>query len=323
MKRILAIIMALAVVAVLFSGCKKNTDRLNYQYDMSKYVKLDSFEVEVDTGGEKYKQYYSDRISELLEAKLTKGTVQKGDIANIDYVGKKDGVAFEGGTASGYDLEIGSNSFIPGFEDGLIGKEIGSTVDLNLTFPESYQSAELAGKAVVFTVKINSVMHTFDELNEENAKASGFASAEEVQADAEKYAKEGAAWDAVYEKAEIEYPEKETEVFFDFLMYNMEMQLKSSYGITLEQYVQYASTTLDEFKKTVRESSDLESLSHNYALSYYILDKNDVKIDKELFNERLELYGEEAVLAIGKEYFEASVAFEQAMEIIGQKATVK
>lgn len=83
-------------------------------------------------------------------------TVQSGDVANIDYEGKKDGVAFEGGTAQGYDLEIGSGTFIPGFEDGLIGKEVGETVDLDITFPEGYNE-ELGGKAVVFTVKINSI----------------------------------------------------------------------------------------------------------------------------------------------------------------------
>ena len=88
---------------------------------------------------------------------LTEGTVEEGDIANIDYEGKKDGIAFDGGTAEGYDLTIGSHAFIDGFEDGLIGAVIGETVDLNLTFPENYGAQELAGQDVVFTVKVNSV----------------------------------------------------------------------------------------------------------------------------------------------------------------------
>lgn len=88
---------------------------------------------------------------------LTEGSVQDGDIANIDYEGKKDGVAFDGGTAQGTDLTIGSGMFIPGFESGLVGAKIGDTVDLNLTFPENYGNADLAGAEVVFTVKVNSV----------------------------------------------------------------------------------------------------------------------------------------------------------------------
>ena len=88
---------------------------------------------------------------------ITDRAVENGDIANIDYEGKKDGVAFDGGTAKGYDLHIGSGSFIPGFEDGVVGMKIGETKDIKLTFPEDYQSTELAGKEVIFTVKVNSI----------------------------------------------------------------------------------------------------------------------------------------------------------------------
>lgn len=87
-----------------------------------------------------------------------KKKVEEGDTVNIDYEGKKDGVAFQGGTASGYNLRIGSHSFIDGFEEGLTGKKVGQTVDLNLTFPKDYPSGELAGADVVFTVKINKIV---------------------------------------------------------------------------------------------------------------------------------------------------------------------
>lgn len=99
--------------------------------------------------------------------------VQNGDIVNIDYEGLKDGVAFNGGTAKAQDLEIGSNSFITGFEEGLVGHKIGEKVKLDLTFPEDYQSAELAGKAVVFNVTINSIkVSVLPELNDEYVKAN-------------------------------------------------------------------------------------------------------------------------------------------------------
>lgn len=104
--------------------------------------------------------------SKAVELTGSDVTVEDGDTAIIDFVGKLNGVAFDGETASNYELEIGSGSFIDGFEDGLIGVKKGDTVDLNLTFPESYQSTELAGKDVVFTVTVNGVKRK-PQLNDE------------------------------------------------------------------------------------------------------------------------------------------------------------
>ena len=110
-------------------------------------------------------------------------TAAYGDTVNIDFVGKLDGVAFEGGTAEGYDLVLGSGSFIDGFEDGLVGTTAGQTLDLNLTFPEDYSSAELAGQAVVFTVTVNYIL---EEVVPELTDAfvadnfTGYATAEEL-----------------------------------------------------------------------------------------------------------------------------------------------
>lgn len=323
MKKIISTTALVIAVLLLFCSCSKDMGRLNYNYDMSKYVKLDNYAIEVDSSSESYKEYYAEKVSSLLIGKLTEGKVEDGDVVNIDYVGKKDGVAFDGGTAKGSDLEIGSGSFIDGFEDGLIGVEIGSTVDLNLTFPSDYGSADLAGKAVVFTVTVNYANRLFEELNDETAKICGFKSAAEIEEQAKVYAAEGVAWDTVYDNAEIEYPKKETEVYVDFIMYNVEMQIVQGYGLTMEQYLAYSGSTKEDFEKTVRESSDVQSLCHNYALSYYILDKTETKIDSKKVDDRIKEYGEDAVKAVGKEYVEASVAFEMAMEIVGKNATVK
>lgn len=121
-----------------------------------------------------------DRIREELQAadlfeKVSDGPVQNGDIANIDYEGKLDGEAFEGGTSQGYDLEIGSNTFIDGFEEGLVGVTVGETVDLPLTFPEYYGNEELAGKDVVFTVTVNSIKRMPELTDELAGKASSDA----------------------------------------------------------------------------------------------------------------------------------------------------
>ena len=113
---------------------------------------------------------FNDAVNRILSnhattSEVTEGTVKDVDVVNIDYVGIIDGNEFEGGTASGYDLTIGSGSFIAGFEDGLIGKNIGETVTLDLTFPDTYtqsttingESVSLAGKPVEFTVSENAV----------------------------------------------------------------------------------------------------------------------------------------------------------------------
>ena len=114
--------------------------------DIDKYVTLNDYKnmkVEVykpQTQDQDIEQYID---SELLKGYIKDRAVADGDVANIDYEGKKDGVAFEGGTASGFDLEIGSGSFIPGFEEKLIGVMPGETVDLDLTFPEAYVNRHL------------------------------------------------------------------------------------------------------------------------------------------------------------------------------------
>ena len=109
---------------------------------------------------------------ETDDTEITKGVVQIGDTINLDYKGLKDGVAFEGGTAQGQSLTIGSGQFIDGFEEGLVGVEIGSFVKLNLTFPENYGKEELNGQDVVFEVTVNSVTSrtTYPELTDKLAK---------------------------------------------------------------------------------------------------------------------------------------------------------
>ena len=177
-------LVAAAVVCVLTVsaiGCGSNTGSANKirSYDVEKFVTLgdyDGMAVEVAGDFEVSDEDVVDYINGMLSyypsyEDTDKQTVEEGDCVNIDYEGKKDGVAFDGGTAQGYVLEIGSNTFIDGFEDGLIGVNVGDTVDLNLTFPENYQSADLAGADVVFTVTVNKIVEkvetSYDKLTDE------------------------------------------------------------------------------------------------------------------------------------------------------------
>ncbi len=108
------------------------------------------------------------QVANTDNAVRNQGTVKKYDVVDIDFVGKISGVEFEGGSSQGYILGIGSGSFIDGFEDGLIGVSVGSTVDLSLTFPETYQNEELAGKPVIFTVTVNGILEINDAFIKDN-----------------------------------------------------------------------------------------------------------------------------------------------------------
>ena len=170
MKKTIAAILTAVLAVTSLAGCSKAGGNDNAAYlkdmDLDKYVTLGEYKgvtVEVaspevtDAEVESYLQYVQSSMAATVE--ITDRAVQEGDTVNIDYAGRyaESGEAFDGGTAQGYDLTIGSHTFIDGFEDGLIGAELGETRDLNLTFPESYGNADLAGVDVIFTVTVNKI----------------------------------------------------------------------------------------------------------------------------------------------------------------------
>ena len=177
MKKKIGVLLCTMLAAAVLGGCGDEGTVLS-ELKTEKYVTLGEYKgleaslpaVEVS---EEYQQNYIDYVlSEYAEwVEVTEErAAQLGDLVNIDYEGKKDGVAFEGGTDQGYDLELGSGTFIPGFEDGLVGVMPGETKDLELTFPEQY-TPELAGQDVVFTVKVNSIKEKqLPELTDEFVK---------------------------------------------------------------------------------------------------------------------------------------------------------
>ena len=167
-------------------------------YKVEKYVKLNDYmnmtvELSKDyTVSDADIQSYIEYLMSMYPSYEVsdKKTVESGDVVNIDYVGTIDGEEFSGGSATGQHLEIGSGSFIDGFEDGLIGKNVGETVELNLTFPEDYtNNTDLAGKAVVFTVTINSIdtekEMVYDDLTDEyvseNFSNSGISTVDDLK----------------------------------------------------------------------------------------------------------------------------------------------
>lgn len=163
-KKLLALVMALSMV--MLCACGANAEYLK-DFDASKYVTLGEYKgisVQMNQAEPSVTDEYLDGYiqyvlsNDPIYTEVTDRTVETGDVTNIDYEGKIDGVAFEGGTAQGQQLTIGSGRFIEGFEDGMIGMEIGETRDVEATFPDPYENnPDLAGKVAVFTVTLNGI----------------------------------------------------------------------------------------------------------------------------------------------------------------------
>ena len=168
MKKKLALILSVVLTMGLFTGCGSDEGKSVGELKVEKYVTLGEYKgiqvtvAEPSVSDEEVTEHmqliYNSNMDE--ENGLKDRAVEVGDLVNINHEGKKDGVAFAGGTANDQQLEIGSGQFIDGFEDGLVGVMPGETVDLNLTFPENYGNEELNGQAVVFTVTVNYIYPT-------------------------------------------------------------------------------------------------------------------------------------------------------------------
>lgn len=198
--------------------------------------------------------------------------IANGDTANIDFEGFDGEVAFEGGKGENYDLVIGSGSFIPGFEDQLVGKKAGEEVEVNVTFPEEYHAENLAGKPVVFKVKVNDVkVKELPELNDEfAADTTEFNTLEELRADvrakAEADAKEAAknelrnrVIEKVVANTEVEVPEAMIKHEIENQMMELNYQLQYQ-GFGMEQFLKMTGKTMEEFKAEFAASRREEAL---------------------------------------------------------------
>ena len=240
--------------------------------NVADYVTLGEYtgvEVSVDAPvvTDEYLDSYIDYVlqSNMVKTEITDRPVEEGDIVNIDYEGKIDGVAFDGGTAQGYDLTIGSGAFIDGFEDGLIGAQSGETLDVNVTFPEDYPGEEVAGKDAVFTVTVNSIsVESLPELTDEFVQGLdvGVNTVEEYR----QYAydllmeeeqnthdsnAEVAILEAVMANSELQDPPEDmTNRYYSRMIDNM-TYYASMYGYDLETFLSIQGTSED----AIRESS--------------------------------------------------------------------
>lgn len=194
------------------------------------------------------------------QEEVTGRAVESGDIVNIDYEGLKDGVAFEGGTAAAQDLEIGSDTFIPGFEEQLVGANIGDKLELDITFPEDYQSADLAGQAVVFNVTVNSIKKSvIPELTEEYVTANtdydtieayregSRATLQTTNEDTMKNDKINSVLSAIIEKATVSSIPPTLIEYYTYEMTDYYTQYASMYGMDFASFLASSGMTEESF----------------------------------------------------------------------------
>ena len=288
-KRILALVMGLCMTASLV-GCA-NGEISNDKIRIKQYKGLEITDTTMEVTDEDVEMSIQSTLQTLsTKTDITDRPAQEGDMVVIDYEGKVDGVAFEGGTATEQSVEIGAGMFVPGFEEGIIGHNIGETFDVNVTFPEQY-TEELAGKAVVFTMTLHSIQEVHvPELTEdllpqlsETAKTIKEYKAE-VRKDLEasnkesaESAKEQMVWEKLLENYVVEkYPDGQVEEF----VANVEAQLgemaKQSDMTAAEMFEQYYGMSPETYVKN--------SVKMEYAIAL-IAEKENITLTAKEYEE--------------------------------------
>ncbi len=246
------------------------------------------------------------RLRLAKDEEVTDRAAQMTDTVNIDFTGKMDGKEFEGGTAQGYDLTLGSHQFIPGFEEGVVGMNIGETKDVPVTFPEDYQAEELKGKEAVFTVTLHKITgKVLPELDEEFAKKMGSDSVDAYRAKVRERLERNAASRSLNEtensivteiakgaKAEIPQAmiDKQNEFALQRLEYNLMYQ-----GIRLDDYLKYLNTTREAYMHTFDEESK-RTVLHQLIVEKIIKLEN-IEATQEEIDEKIA----EQAKSVGKE----------------------
>ncbi|MCH5146702.1 MAG: trigger factor [Clostridiales bacterium] len=241
-------------------------------------LKIQKFEYNVtdeDVEKEAKKLVASDAKTVEVEDRACK----LGDIVNIDFSGSVDGVKFEGGTAEGYDLELGSGSFIPGFEDALVGMNKGEEKDINVKFPEEYQAENLRGKDAVFAVKINKITERqYPELTDEYVKAHAGVETvadykkklrERLEKSAENRGRdetEGSILAEISKHTEVEVPDAMIESEIDRIVQDFSYRLMYQ-GLKLDDYLKYMNTTMKDFRARYTDEA------HRRVVSQLVVDK--------------------------------------------------
>jgi trigger factor len=372
-KKLLLLVMSVCLIALLW-GCKKdaasdldsNDDKEGTEqttvtpaategtevaptkeaYEVSDYITLGEYKG-VNVTVEKIEVTEEDinaRIQEELSASATEEEVtgrpvENGDIVNIDYEGLKDGVAFEGGTAQGQDLEIGSNSFIPGFEEGLVGANVGEKLDLNLSFPADYSAPDLAGQAVVFKVTVNSIKKTVvPELTEEYVKentdyetinAYKEGSRVALQAENEEIMKNNkinSVMQAIIKNAEVKSVPESLINYYVYEMKSYYTQYAQAFGMDFASFLSASGLTEEKFNTEAQTYAN-ERATQELVLNA-IVKAEGMEITEDEYKAGIanivSEYGypseEELLKSVKEEQIKESLLWEKAMNFVTEQA---
>lgn len=269
------------------------------EVNVKKYTGLKVKREKIEVTKEEIENEINRLKDQFAEIEVKDGKIENGDTAVIDFEGFKDGVAFEGGKGENYPLEIGSNTFIPGFEDALIGLSDGDTKDVELTFPEDYPSEELKGAKVVFKVKVHEVKtRVLPEINEEFFDDLGLEDVHSKE-DLEKHCKEELearknneidnkfiddVLESVRENTEIELAEEivHEEIHRMIDTYNQRLQMQ---GLNINQYLEFTKKTMDDLEKELEDEAK-KNVSYRYMLDEIArlekIDPTDSEVDEEV-----------------------------------------
>lgn len=341
-----AIVLA-GVMLLSMTGCGNSKANAYSKYvELGEYKGIEYTKTVAEVTDEDIQDELDSFVSGLSETEeITDRAVENGDIANIDFVGTMDGEEFEGGSGEEYDLTIGSNTFIEGFESGLIGHNIGEEVSLDLTFPEDYNSEDLAGKDVNFKVTINSISvkntpELTDALVKENTDYDTIdAYKDSIREELETSNKESAEQQAksdifnkVVENSKINgYDEDEVKQLVDdeFDNFKQTAQTYESYGYSYEDVLAANGyETEDELKEGITEY--VKNYLNQKMVLYCIADKEGIKVTSEETDKKVQEYmdtyqvetKEEVYDYLGDDYFEVAILSEKVIDFLVENAVL-
>ena len=259
------------------------------EYKGIKFDKIEYNVTDADIDGEIERL----KVRNAREVSVTDRACQNGDVVVIDFKGMVDGVAFEGGTAEKYDLELGANRFIPGFEDQVVGMNIGEDRDINVKFPEDYHSEDLKGKDAVFAIKLHEIkVKEMPEVNDEFIKeatgeesldafkASTKAKLEEANAKKAKSELEEKMVKTIVEKSEVVIPSALIERQAENLVKDMEYRMMYQ-GLKLDDYLKYTNQTREDYKKSFNKQAE-EQVKSQLVLGQIITDEKITASQEEI-----------------------------------------